>query len=109
MNLRSAIELLAGILVWIGFLMSLPIFGWLVWGVLRCIRNVGRHNESSQGGRSDISTGRLVRRRSTRGDRMQREAHTAQSPGLFLRCHRTPPLANDGTALEPGFVLDHFR
>ena len=58
MNLRGVIELLAGILAWTGFLLSLPIFGWLVWGVLCRGREFVRSSPESDGGSPEVSTGR---------------------------------------------------
>ncbi len=62
MNLPGVIELLAGILAWTGFLLSLPIFGWLVWGVLCRGREFVRSSPESDGGSPEVSTGRLLRR-----------------------------------------------
>ena len=109
MNLHSAIELLAGILVWAGFLMSLPIFGWLVWGVLRRARDIGRNLERPNGKKPDVSTGRLLRRGEKSDNRMACRAVPVVRPRLFHGWHRTLPPTAGCAVLEPEFVLVHSR
>ena len=87
MNPRGVIELLAGILAWTGFLLSLPIFGWLVWGVRCRTREFGRSSRESDGGSPEVSTGRLLQRAGKPDDR--RLSRTM----LFLASVTDPRLA----------------
>lgn len=109
MNRRGAIELLAGILVWAGFLMSLPVYGWLVWGVLRRAGDIGRNLKQPNGRRPDVSTGRLLRRGEKSDSRMACWAVPTVRPRLFHGWHRTLPPTAGCAVLEPEFVLTHFR
>lgn len=60
MNLPGFIRLLAGILSWTGCLLSLPVFGWLIWGALGRARHVGRIWKRPHGDKPGAPTGRLL-------------------------------------------------
>ncbi len=110
MNLHGAIELLAGILVWAGFLMSLPIYGWLVWGTVRRARQIGRSLQRPEDGKPGVpSTGRLLHRGDKSDNRLVCRAVSAVRPRLVHGWHRTLPPMAGCAVLEPEFIPGHPR
>jgi len=68
MNFLQAIELLAGVLAWLGFLASLPVYGWLLWGLWRWLRSALGNDDKPKIQRSTASTGRRSKRRGSQRD-----------------------------------------